>query len=328
MIRGPTVLVLTQAVLSGLQTTVEGLASWLGRAEREVRRCLNAAVSCGDLSPSVVAILRQVLGERKRRKTATKSTIGRKTASSSRACVSVPETENKIEIESRRTSEPENLVRLEPCPPPLRGSIVRSVLKKAGWSAEFTWTELETLERRLKHLDIATVKAVAARYADDQDAILAARSMVAIFLSNLPRYLSEVRDGVPVNAARTLRKERQRGEPVAFVKPLEEAPVRTVQAVSAPYAARWRAACEGLAADVVIETESDRRLVLALRALPVQPPQVDNMGRIVGGRTENAWLLAVQGAWRDVTGEALPTSDVLAGDYWSSASAAVVASVA
>lgn len=300
--RGPSVLAVVQAVLGGVAGTVEALAEWLGRAEREIRRLLNSAMNSGVLSPDVVAILRPILGDKRRKAARLKAEV-RKIADCSRAGVSVSEKKEQIQIETQAHEGTDNIIELQPCPPPVRGSIVRSTLQKAGYSPQFTWAELERLERRLRHYSPQTVRALAERYAADTAAIDAARSLVAMFLHNLPRYIAEHQRGEPTgrNIARAERVVSTPAQPIPMTPAKAPAAKQHEPAgVTADYAARWNAACVALAADA--DADGLANVASAVRALAPTSPQPD------AKHEDLDWCSRVAAVWRAQTGSPMPFS--------------------
>jgi hypothetical protein len=70
-------------------------------------------------------------------------------------------------------------------------------LSAAGVVVNVTRAELETIERRTAAFSVQLCERLAARYAADTAAIMGARSLVAIYLANLPAYLDHERQGAP-----------------------------------------------------------------------------------------------------------------------------------
>jgi len=110
-----------------------------------------------------------------------------------------------------------------------------------------TRAELDTIERRTAFLSVEVVERLAARYAADTAAVMAAHSLVAIFLMNLPAYLDHERQGAPVGTPAIERplarqseysaivasnRRQDRGAPALFER--VEAPAPVVERVEAP----------------------------------------------------------------------------------------------
>jgi hypothetical protein len=122
-------------------------------------------------------------------------------------------------------------------------------LSAAGVVVNVTRAELETIERRTAAFSVHLCERLATRYAADTAAIMGARSLVAIYLANLPAYLDHERQGAPIGTpalerptparpteysaivAGNRRQDRQSAAPVAE---RIEAPAPVAQRIEAP----------------------------------------------------------------------------------------------
>ena len=195
--RGPTIYAAALAVLDGLHADVQTIAAWRRRSVAEVRRLLRVALAADCLDEAQRRKIADVIGpdqrrkiagnaDDKKRKIAEHPPILRKIAPPTRAGDPLRSEREKDQRDRDRT------------PPPIRGSRWRAVLIAAGVCVNVTRAELDTIERRTARFSIALCEQLAARYAADTAAVMGARSLVAIFLANLPAYLDHERQGAPI----------------------------------------------------------------------------------------------------------------------------------
>ena len=249
--RGPTIYAAALAVLDGLHADVQTIAAWLRRSVAEVRRLLRVALAADCLDEAQRRKIADVIGpdqrrkiagnaDDKKRKIAEHPPILRKIAPPTRAGDPLRSEREKDQRDRDRT------------PPPIRGSRWRAVLIAAGVCVNVTRAELDTIERRTARFSIALCEQLAARYAADTAAVMGARSLVAIFLANLPAYLDHERQGAPIGTpaierphpgreseysaivASNRRQDRQAPAPVVERVERIEAPAPVVERIEAP----------------------------------------------------------------------------------------------